>query len=196
MNENDLAKAADQFEAYTQQLYAAYPKGAAAAGFVSKEQFLAMHVSPVKQGWEGYQQLKTAKYAAAYGSVTMGNAVMPTPVELEEAAPFIRLVIERILDLLDSEDKWIKGELTVNDEKWCILGAMAQAEKDLALAHDNARYDLNEARNALLTTIKRFFEYAAQEDHGKNVPGFNDASSTSFEDVRLWVKGLGDRLPD
>lgn len=211
---DSLKAVADGYEQYTQQLYAAYPGGAAAAGFVTKEAFLAMHTGPVKSGWEGYQATKQQHLAAYAGKTYKQEVVSPytehnvSREDLEAASPFIRLVLERMLDLLDSEATWTKGRLAADAanehsmdsdlehaERWCILGAQAKALHDLQLQPQGKHGELDEARRKVVGAVSAFFKQASLEDHGTGIPSWNDASGTDYEDVRLWMKTLFDRIP-
>lgn len=188
-----LDEMANDLEAYAEHLYGAYPGGVAKAGFVSKEDFLKSVSGPVKTGWAGYQAVKAK---AAPKQELFPRARRPlTPAELEEAAPFIRLVLERMLDLLDSEEAWVKGALE-RDGKLCILGAMQRAQGELGLLANNSNArGLDEARQRVCQAVQGFFEDAAHQDWGQGVAGFNDRSDTTFEDVRLWLKGCLDKIP-
>src|SRR4051794_32370610 len=108
----DQQAVADSFQKYTEQLYAAYPGGAADAGFVSKEAFLQMHAQPVKSGWDGYQANKVQYQQKFSPHDSLQRSA--SREEIEAAAPFIRLVLERMLDLLDSEASWTKGKLAAS----------------------------------------------------------------------------------
>lgn len=115
-----------------------------------------------------------------------------TPLDLEKAKPFIRAVIERMLDLLDSEDRWIKNaeHRTENGvEKYCLIGAQAQALSDLTLNSIKMDPVVEEQRKKVIAAVDRYLRDALQKEHGFNsLPSFNDATNTDFEDVRLWLK--------
>lgn len=205
-----LQAVADEFEQYTAELYKAYPGGAAAAGFVSKEAFVAMHAEPVKSGWAGYQTIKAQQAAAKqnHPAYSPYSAPSVSRQEIEAAAPFIRLVLERMLDLLDSEASWTKGRLAADAEnvksmdhaieqaeRWCILGAQSKALADLQLAPQGVGTELDQARQSVVAAIQAFFKNAMIDDHGTSIPSWNDATGTDYEDVRLWIKTLFDRIP-
>lgn len=41
--------------------------------------------------------------------------------------------IERVIDLLDSEERWCKGKLRTDEGRFCILGAVREADAELLL---------------------------------------------------------------
>jgi hypothetical protein len=98
-------------------------------------------------------------------------------------------------------------------QKWCIQGAFRRVVDLLHLdtafeiplrRPPTARFDpeFNPYRLELSSSytlmmaheLQRFIESASCEDHGCGVANWNDLSRTTFEDVRLWLKGLFDRI--
>jgi hypothetical protein len=137
------------------------------------------------------------------GSVTarmsIGGAAVE-PLDLSKAMPFIRAVIERMLDLLGDEEHWVKGTTHQNVDgidKYCLIGAEAQALQDLTLSEHQDDPVVERQRQRVLAAVKKFMIEALKEEKGySSMPSFNDNEQTSFEDVRLWLKGLLGRLED
>src|SRR5260221_4013294 len=149
--------------------------------------------SVIKEGWQPvYKQEFPPGY---YNGVALGTV---EPVDFEEAKPFIRLVIERMLALMATEANWVKGTSTQwNDdadvEQFCLIGAQARALAELGL-NATGNTELDTARKRVLAAIDRFLVEAVKESTGfESMPSFNDRPSTTFEDVRLWLKSLFDK---
>jgi hypothetical protein len=132
----------------------------------------------------------------------MSTRSAPEPaLDLAKAAPFIRAVIERMLDLLGDEESWVKGAVhnigADGKDKWCLIGAQERALQELTLSEIQADPIVERQRQRVLTSIKTFMIEALKEDKGySSMPTFNDSQKTTFEDVRLWLKSLLGRLED
>lgn len=138
-----------------------------------------------------------------HGTVTgrLNMKTVPEPaLDLAKAAPFIRAVIERMLDLLGDEESWIKGAAYRNEngkDKFCLIGAQERALAELTLNEIQKDPVVERQRQRVLASIKTFMIEALKEDKGfSSMPSFNDKEQTSFEDVRLWLKSLLGRLED
>jgi hypothetical protein len=181
---------------------AQYEKVMARQGqFVGREDFLAKYsglggasywqeefkkAKPVGQDWGG---TKTGRYH-------MGDSL--APLDFEKAKPFIRAVVERMLDLLGSEENWVKGteHRTENGvDKYCLIGAQAKALSDLTLTTVKSDPIVDEQRRRVIKAVEVFLHAALKEDTGfSSMPSFNDRDGTTYEDIRLWLKSLFDRL--
>lgn len=119
-------------------------------------------------------------------------------LDLERAKPFIRAVIERMLDLLATEENWIKGSVHRREDgvdKYCLIGARDQALADLTLSEMQADPEVEKQRRRVIQAVTLFLDSAIHEDKGyRSMPSFNDKADTDFEDIRLWLKSLFDRL--
>lgn len=150
----------------------------------------------VKEGWPasshshgilGKQEMM-AKWSTDF--LTGSTPAEPNALDFEEAKPFIRAVIERMLDLLDSEEAWVKNQahaVTNGKSRWCLIGAQGQAQVDLGLQS----HTLDENRRSVMAAISNYLNtqvVEATEGRHTSMPSFNDASETDFEDVRLWLK--------
>jgi hypothetical protein len=177
------------------------------SGLGSKELWVSM--DDVKKTFAGYaaahahyvQVSNSAVAGPGWDGLDWAYSPVKSDVDIEAAKPFLRFVIERMLALLESDESWIKGQATAwnhnaKREQFCLIGALGRAAAELGLALGNDGFtELNTARNKTLRAIEAFFAQAVKEDTGHtNMPSFNDAPSTTFEDVRLWLKGLFDRL--
>jgi hypothetical protein len=124
----------------------------------------------------------------------------PDPLDLEKAKPFIRAVVERMLDLLGDEENWIKGaahQTKGGVDQYCLIGAEAQALADLTLSKEQNDPVVEKQRQRVLAAVKKFMLEALNEDKGyTSMPAFNDEAATTFEDIRLWLKSLLGRLED
>ena len=172
----------------------------AQAKFTGREDFLAKYsglggasywkdefqkAKPVEQSWG----TKTSRY---------GVADSLAPLDFEKAKPFIRAVVERMLDLLGSEEHWIKNTEHRNVDgvdKYCLIGAQAKALADLTLTTVKSDPVVDEQRRRVIKAVEVFLHAALKEDKGfSSMPSFNDNAGTTFEDIRLWLKSLFDRL--
>ena len=162
--------------------------------FAKREDFLVRYSG---LGGASYWHAKfdEAKPAPSFhtGTVTGRLAASAVePLDLEKAKPFIRAVIERRLDLLASEENWLKGSehRTENGvDQYCLIGAQAQALSDLTLSSLKHDPVMEEQRKRVIAAVDRYLRESMQQEHGfTSLPSFNDKSDTTFEDVRLWLK--------
>lgn len=177
---------------------ASYQKVLEEKSFTKRATFLDKYGS----GWNGLKYWKQEIKAthANFSPYAYGTARVE-PLDLEKAKPFIRAVIERMLDLLQSEENWIKGkEYTVTEdgvEQFCLIGAKARALKDLQLGQIQGEEEVERQRQRVLATVERFLNDTLSAEKGfGSMPGFNDTADTTFEDVRLWLKSCLTRLED
>lgn len=181
----DVAKEMAQYEAVVQER--------ASRQFVGRDDFLARY-SGLGGGsyWrEKFDEAKPAPKPSYSRRLSMSDGVKS--LDVEKAKPFIRAVIERMLDLLASEENWIKGaEARTEDgiDKYCLVGAKAKALKDLTLAKIQSDPTVEEQRQRVLKAVDAFLTASLKREKGyTSMPGFNDRQETTFEDVRLWLKG-------
>jgi hypothetical protein len=182
---------------------ASYKKVLEEKAFTKHAAFLDRYGS----GWDGLKLWKQEIHSNAaayynaqygYGGVKMGSV---TPLELEKAKPFIRAVIERMLDLMQSEENWVKGtehKITEDGvEQFCLIGAQARALSDLGLKNLQAEEEVELQRKKVLRSVEEFLRETLKAETGlASMPGFNDSKETTFEDVRLWLKTCLSKLED
>jgi hypothetical protein len=151
----------------------------------------------VKEGWQqNYVQPSYAGVPASHDHHSWSEPQVQ-PLEFEQAKPFIEAVVERMLDLMESEEHWVKGiahDRKGGTNRWCLIGAQGQALKELGLNQAGMSAELETARKRVLVAINNFFNQAVLEHGYSSMPSFNDDDKTSFEDIRLWLKSLFDRL--
>jgi hypothetical protein len=152
----------------------------------------------VKEGWPASSHshgiIGKGQMLASWHSTVPGEDAL----DFEEAKPFIRAVIERMLDLIATEENWLKGaaHTRLGDvDSWCLIGAKAQAEADLGLQ----AADLDTTRRRVVAAVSKYLNAQVEADtdgRHNTMPAFNDDKATSYEDVRLWLKGALHKLDD
>ena len=150
-----------------------------------------------QQDWESAPKKAKPSYHGTYTARVVEPAV--APLDFEKAKPFIRAVIERMLDLLSDEEHWVKGAVHRREDgvdKYCLIGAQERALQDLTLGGIQDDPVVEQQRQRVIVAIKAFMNEALKETGHGSMPGFNDSASTEFEDVRLWLKGMLGRLDD
>ncbi|HET7110223.1 MAG TPA: hypothetical protein VFI41_05085 [Gemmatimonadales bacterium] len=167
-----------------------YEKLMARQQFTGRKEFLALYKQDFqfdsKPKWSEYEY----KSMPGQGQWVAGDT---EALDFEKAKPFIRAVIERMLDLLSSEENWTKGVTHKKgkngEDQWCLIGAQAQALADLSLSEYQADRTVEEQRRKVLKAVELFLLKSLEEEKGfKAMPSFNDADETDFEDIRLWLK--------
>lgn len=184
---------------------ATYEKLMAQAQFMSKSEFEAKYAfsEPHTLAAQFADPVPVTSWGDAYHKSKVYSPAVSkdvVPLDLERAKPFIRAVIERMLDLIGSEENWIKGQTHKNVngvDAYCLIGAQAQALADLTLNQYQADPVVETQRKRVLAAIEQFLNDSLREQTGFNsMPSFNDDMGTEFEDVRLWLKGLLGQLDD
>lgn len=159
--------------------------------FVGREDFLAKYSYWQAKFDEAKPAAKPSYHGTYTGRLSVGDGV--EPLDLEKAKPFVRAVIERMLDLIATEENWIKGaEYRTEDgvDKYCLIGAKAKALEDLTLAGVQSDPIVEEQRKRVVKAIDLYLSASLQKEKGySSMPSFNDEAGTTFEDVRLWLKG-------
>jgi hypothetical protein len=113
---------------------------------------------------------------------------------------FIELVTNRMLDLWESAERWTQGVVARNEDKqdvqaespwavqWCAIGVAQRALHDLSLFESDY--------SAEFFTFLDHYTWYVTDGAYRQVARYNDDDHTSFEDMRLFVKGLRDTDPD
>lgn len=188
------------FEDVAKQM-ATYEQVVAQNNFIKRDNFMARYSGLGGASmWKNEYTQAQPKHGTLTERMSMGDL---EPLDLEKAKPFVRAVVERMLDLLASEENWIKHAAaadgngqTVNPESeeaiaWCLIGAQARALHDLSLATLSTDSEVEKARRRVIKAVDAFLKVAMQRKNGVTaLPVFNDRDSTDFEDVRLWLKGM------
>jgi len=183
---HSIQQAFDGYAAAHSHYVQAVPDPANHGAYISVGGNSSHNHSVVQEGWPDYH----------YGAPA---PKLVTPEQIEEVKPFIRLVIERMLALMATEANWVKGQSTAwnseaHVEQYCLIGALARATQELGLAV-KGHTELDAARRRVGEAVQAFLDMAVAEDKGFNsMPSFNDSSETTYEDVRLWLKSLFDKL--
>jgi hypothetical protein len=112
--------------------------------------------------------------------------------------PIVSLVAERMLDIWESAERWTTGTTAREEDgdsvevtssfavRWCAVGCLERALYDLSLV---SLYDEFEG-------FLNLYTQRTTDQRYNRVIEYNDSSRTSFEDMRLFVKGLLDVDPD
>ena len=96
-------------------------------------------------------------------------------------------IIEGMLDLVDSPDKWCKHVLSRTDEngveQFCLLGAMMRVRT-------GEYYRWTEDMAPVITLFNEIAGELGYEDEYWDSPAvqFNNAPETEYEDLRLFLK--------
>lgn len=154
--------------------------------------------------WQDEVKYKPQEYYAWHGTYSNVEAL-----DYEKAKPFIRAVIERMLDLLDNEDRWVKNAVAktasgapaqaedAEASKWCLIGAQARALNELELGKIQMDDEVERQRHRVIAAVDAFLKDRIYAEHGhRSLPSWNDQSDTNFEDVRLWLKSCLTHLED
>lgn len=124
----------------------------------------------------------------------------PLPRNTKGRPEFIPL-IEGVLEVMD-QDHWVQG--TLHGEKWdedgrtfvkthCLLGFTEVALMNMGFIHNMETPLDGIVAGSIPNLILEFRDFAECQSRSKNgltVAAFNDKKTTTYEDVRLFVKSL------
>lgn len=100
-------------------------------------------------------------------------------------------LLEKALDVL-REEGWIQGALHDIEGHACAVGALNKAATGRAEEHPSTAHRNEPAYRAAVTRLEKILKRMGVDTScsgiGMVIPDFNDASSTTFEDVTLLFK--------